>query len=302
MGLGSKKCSARIAHDAEGTQERPPNGSLPEEVRIAQKAISEVTEERERLYRRALAGAGIALLVGGLLMAVSLFVLGLAVVVATLLGLLVAGSVSAARHVDVRPAYDVAASAAAGVGETVRTHRPHPQVRRHARGIARRAKASAARVPRSPEAVVGSMYRVGLLQVRSLDPRRRAEALNQLGARLRRDGDPELAAEQHRAALEIIRDLGDQRAEALTLNNLGLALAHSGADRAAVEYLEQAVDVLRSLGDEEHEGQAIANLGLVYRRQGQTDEAATLFQEALGKLPPASPAHRLVEEEIRRAG
>jgi tetratricopeptide (TPR) repeat protein len=87
----------------------------------------------------------------------------------------------------------------------------------------------------------------------------------------------------------------------MTLNNLGLALANTGAEQAAVQYLEQAVDVLRELGDEEHEGQAIANLGLVYRRQGQGDEAAILFQEALEKLPPASPAYRQVEEELRRA-
>ena len=98
------------------------------------------------------------------------------------------------------------------------------------------------------------MYRAGLLKLHSVDPSQRAQELNQLGAQLRRDGDPEQAAERHRAALQIVRDLGDQQAEAQTLNNLGLALAPSGADEAAVEYLEQAVDVLREIGDDEHEG------------------------------------------------
>ena len=261
-----------------------------------------MTEDRERLYRRVLAAAGIALLVAGLLTALSLVVLGLAVFLATVLALLVAGTVSLARRVDVEPAWEAAASSTAAAARAVRDHAPRPRARQRARGVATRAKASAARVPRSPEALVGSMYRVGLLKVHSVDPGRLAQELNQLGARLRRDGDPEQAAEQHRAALEIVRDLGDQRAEAMTLNNLGLALAHSGADGAAVEYLEQAVDVLRELGDEEHEGQAIANLGLVYRRQGQADEAVTLFQEALEKLPPSSPAHRRIEQELRRAG
>jgi tetratricopeptide (TPR) repeat protein len=146
------------------------------------------------------------------------------------------------------------------------------------------------------------MYRAQLLRLRPLDPGRLARELNERGARLRREGAPAQAAAQHREALAIVRDLGDQRAEALTLNNLGLALAHTGAEQAAVEYLEQAVDVLHELGDEEHEGHVIANLGVVYRRQGQGDEAATLFQEALEKLPPASPAYRQVEEELRRAG
>lgn len=261
-----------------------------------------MTEDRERLYRRVLAAAGIALLVAGLLMALSLVVLGLAVIVVTMLALLGAGTVSLTRRVDVTPALEAIASSTGAAGRGVRAHVPRPRVRQRARGVAHRARASAAKVPRSPEAVVGSMYRVGLLQVRSIDPGRRAQELNELGARLRREGDPEQAAEQHREALEIVRDLGDQRAEALTLNSLGLALAHSGAEHAALEYLEQAVDVLRELGDEEHEGQAIANLGLVYRRQGQADEAATLFQEALEKLPPSSAAHRRIEEELRRAG
>jgi len=260
-----------------------------------------MTEDRERVYRRVLAAAGLVLLVSGLLMALSLVVLGLAIFAATVLALLVAGTASLAHRVDVTPALEAAASLTAATGRTVRARTPQPRVRKGARNLATRAKASAAKVPRSPEAVMGSMYRVGLLRVQPLDPSRLAQELNELGARLRREGDPEQAAEQHRAALDIVRDLGDQRAEAMTLNNLGLALASSGAERAAVEYLERAVDVLRQLGDEEHEGQAIANLGLVYRRQGQADEAATLFQEALQKLPPASPAYRQVEKELARA-
>ena len=109
------------------------------------------------------------------------------------------------------------------------------------------------------------------------------------------------AAEQHRVALEIIRDLGDEQAEALTLNSLGLALAQGGAEAEAVEHLEQARDVLHALGDQVHEGQVIANLGLVYRRQGESEQASVLFQEALDRLPPDSSAYRHVMEELLRA-
>ena len=132
------------------------------------------------------------------------------------------------------------------------------------------------------------------------DPQQEARRLNEHGALLRREGNYELAAEQHRAALAIVRDLGDRQAEALTLNNLALALAHTGVP-TALQHFEQSLVVLRELGDEEHEGQVIANLGFVHRRQGRSEEADTLLHEALDKLPPGSSAYRHVEEQLRRA-
>lgn len=288
----------------------------------AQIASSAVTEDRQRLHRRVVAAVALALLFAGLLMALSLVLVGLAILALTVVVLLGAGTVSLVRRVDTRPALEFMATSTATASRAGR--RRGARLRgwtagapRRTRGVTKRAfdrtagiRGWTAGAPRRTRGFatgafdrsVSGMYRVGLIKRQSLDPRERAHALNQRGARLRREGNAEEAAEQHRAALDIVRDLGDQRAEALTLNNLGLALAHTGAERAALEYLEQAVGVLRELGDEEHEGQAIANLGLVYRRWGLGDVAATLFQEALEKLPPASPAYRQVEEELRRAG
>jgi tetratricopeptide (TPR) repeat protein len=133
----------------------------------------------------------------------------------------------------------------------------------------------------------------------AVDRQRQARRLNELGAQLRRRGNHELAAEQHRFALAIVRDLGDRRAEALTLNNLALALAHTGAG-AALQHFEQSLRVFRELGDVEHEGRVIANLGLVHRRQGRSEEAEHLLHEALDKLPRGSSAYRQVEEQLRR--
>jgi tetratricopeptide (TPR) repeat protein len=76
---------------------------------------------------------------------------------------------------------------------------------------------------------------------------------------------------------------------------------HGGSEDEAVQHLEEARDVLRDLGDEEYEARVIANLGLVHRRQGHDDEAASLLNEALGKLAPESQAYRQVEEELLRA-
>jgi hypothetical protein len=130
---------------------------------------------------------------------------------------------------------------------------------------------------------------------------RQARRLNALGAQLRRQGEPEQAAEQHLVALEIVRDLGDEQAEAMTLNNLALALAQGGEEAKAVEHLEHAREVLHELGDEEHEAQVIANLGIVHRRQGRADVAEMLLHEALQKLQPESTAYRQVERELLRA-
>ena len=130
---------------------------------------------------------------------------------------------------------------------------------------------------------------------------RHALQLNQLGAQLRRRGDYERAAKQHRVALAIVRDLGDERAEALTLNNLALALAQAGAQAEAVQHLEQALVVLRKLGDREHEWRVLANLGVVHRRQGHSEQAVNLLHAALDRLHPEWSAYRQVEEELRRA-
>jgi tetratricopeptide (TPR) repeat protein len=134
----------------------------------------------------------------------------------------------------------------------------------------------------------------------ALDRRHQALRLNELGAELRRSGNYKLAAEQHRAALAIVRDVGDRRAEALTLNNLALALAHTG-DATALQHFEQSLVVLRELGDEEHEGRVIANLGFVHRRQGRSEEAENLLHAALDKLPPDSSAYHQVEKQLSRA-
>jgi tetratricopeptide (TPR) repeat protein len=134
----------------------------------------------------------------------------------------------------------------------------------------------------------------------AVDRQQQALRLNELGVQLRHRGDYELAAEQHRAALAIVRDLGDRRAEALTLNNLALALAHTGI-AAALPHFEQSLVVLRELGDEEDEGRVIANLGFVHRREGRSEEAENLLHAALDKLPPESSAYRQVEEQLSRA-
>jgi hypothetical protein len=129
---------------------------------------------------------------------------------------------------------------------------------------------------------------------------REVDRLNAVGARMRRAGAAEAAIERHRAALAIVRELGDRRAEALTLNNVALALVGSDAD-GAVTHFEQAASILHELGDDQREGQVIANMGIAHRRRGDAEEADRLLEAALMKLDPDTPEHRLVERQLRRA-
>jgi len=128
-----------------------------------------------------------------------------------------------------------------------------------------------------------------------------AGRLNGRGIELRRQGDPAAAAEAHRAALGIVRSVGDRGTEAMTLNNLGLALGHAGDEQAAIDQFDEAATILREIDDEHHEGQVLANLGLLHGRSGRHEQAVYCLEEALGKLNRDSRAFQHVEEQLRRA-
>jgi tetratricopeptide (TPR) repeat protein len=274
-----------------------------------------VTEDRERLGARLPALAGLWFLLSGLLLVLSLVVVALVSFAALFLFLLVVGGRSAARRFQVGEAVthglvtttDAAARGGRrlhGLGIRQRARRLDTYVGRRLTQLGSDARVRAARAPRRGAELLASAlqaYARAVYRLNAVGRRRRAVQLNELGAQLRRQGDPVHAAEQHRVALEIVRDLGDEQAEALTLNSLGLALAQGGAEEEAVEHLEQARNVLHALGDDVHEGQVIANLGLVYRRQGESEQASVLFQEALDRLPPGSSAYHHVMEELLRA-
>ena len=131
------------------------------------------------------------------------------------------------------------------------------------------------------------------------DPTRNTRRVDStsFGAQLRRDREYERAAEQHRAALAIVRELDDPRTEALTLNNLALALVHTGSVSVAVENFEQALVLLRISATKGTRDRWIANLGFVRRRQGRDEDARSLLTAALDKLPWSRPAYR----QVRRA-
>ena len=93
-------------------------------------------EDQERL-RRILAATGMALLLAGLLMALSLVFVGLAIFALTAAALLVAGGVSLARRMDVRPALEFVAESTTTTSRAVRRRAPRPPLL----GLQRRARA-----------------------------------------------------------------------------------------------------------------------------------------------------------------
>jgi tetratricopeptide (TPR) repeat protein len=279
--------------------------------------------DREQLRRRVLAFAGIWFLVAGMLAALGVTI----VLLASLAVVLVVGVVVAAlwliRRYELGRAIRVARPsierASERVGPSIKqaSGKVRPSIER-ASGKVTPSIEQASRKLRTSFDELDAGQRLGRLANRAAqqarhalevrprppaapDPRRQARRLNEAGAQLRREGDYEGAAEQHRSALAIVRELDDPRTEALTLNNLALALVHTGSVSVAVEHFEQALVLLREVGDERHEGQVIANLGFVRRRQGRDEDARSLLTAALDKLPPESSAYRQVEEQLRRA-
>ena len=298
-----------------------------------------MTEDQQRFALRLVALGGLWLLVSGLLLALSFVTLALTAFALLLMVVIALGTVAFLRRVDLGERVWAVATSAARAGERFDERRQELEVRRRVRRVAtpigRGAAATPALAASGSQAAERALKRLGvrirdaaavapdrlsdfsdralrayalvahrltLVAWRLLGERRRDEALrlNELGAELRRRGDHERAAEQHRVALEIARGVGDEQAEALTLNSLALALAQGGAEAEAVEHLEQALVVLRELGDVKHEARVMANLGIVHRRQGRGDEAVMLLHEALEKLPPESRAYLQVKQELGR--
>jgi tetratricopeptide (TPR) repeat protein len=245
----------------------------------------------EHQRRRALAFGGLWLLLAGMLAALGVWIFFVASVALALAG----GLAFAAFTVFSR---DRAQERMHGLARSVQHASRSLDGRVAELDLRRRVRSSAGVASRRTRDFADARRR----KPAEADHNRRARRLNRIGAELRRARHYDEAADQHRAALAIVRELGDTRAEALTLNNLALALVHTeGGVPAAIEAFEQALTLLRELGDDELEGQVIANLASVRRRQGRDEDAESLLTAALDKLPPESPAYRQVEEQLRRA-
>jgi hypothetical protein len=303
-------------------------------------SLSRRSAEGDLVRRRVVAGAALAVLVSGLLIAVGLtsavvvfwIVVGAVVVIAGAAAAFgsrspelrtraaVWGPGARSRGGSVR-AEAARVSRAAGRGIRVGTGEAWmlgmaaaTQLRARAPAVAGRSVDAGSRAGgwiASTSRAATARTRVATEKVRreaalhratdSSDRMREALQLNAEGTRRRRSESYDEAVELHERALGILREVGDQRAVALTLNNLALAVSHVDGDRTAIGLFEEAASILHELGDEEHEGRVIANLGLTHRRHGRREQSDNVLQLALTKLAPASREYRTVEAELRRA-
>jgi tetratricopeptide (TPR) repeat protein len=265
--------------------------------------LDHLPDERNRT--RLAAGVGVGLLLAGLLVAI-----GLGLVVLAVAGVAIAfyGGRFARRALETRR-HAIRA-------RTQRTLRAVRAVGSRAKPVARtsvdrlrvttrtalvegerRSAAAAAVMKTAAERARES----ATAKARAHDLRKEALRLNTAGSSYRRTGDAERAIAKHGEALELVRHAGDRLGEALTLNNLGLALGAAGDDEAAIAHFEQAHEVARDLAAPQYDGLIAANLATAYRRRGHDAEATRFLQVALEKLPPDSGAYHRVEEQLTRA-
>ena len=247
-----------------------------------------VPNQRDR--NRIAAGAGLVFVLAGLLIAIGLGVVVLAIAALTV-GFF--GGRAAIRTVRARTHPRRTAASLRSLG-----HKAKPLARSSADRIRTTTKtvvaeAHAAGTRFSAQRAATSRERYGL--------QKEALRLNTAGSDARRHGDPRRAAELHLEALEVVRELGDRTAEALTLNNLALALGAAGDTDAEIARFVEAHAVACALDEPKYEGLIAANLATAYRRRGHDEQAVRFLHVALEKLPPSSGAYHRVEEELRHA-
>jgi tetratricopeptide repeat protein len=264
--------------------------------------------------QRLIAGAGLAVLVAGLLTAV-----GLGVLVIFALAVVLAGGIGIALALGVLGNRE----RLLGLGRVLRTaavrmrvrtaewlHRMAPRARlfgvfvvRQARVGLRHGVAAAVESRRLSAAAAARGKRLGGAGVRSA--RERAPGLAALGsdvatraARHVADAGRSAAVETRRIAEHLHREVSpaddreiDRRREALELNAAGTKLRRDGYYDEAAELHDGALQILRELHDRHSLALTLNNLALALSQTGRVDQAVGLFEES------ASILHELGDEE-----
>lgn len=114
---------------------------------------------------------------------------------------------------------------------------------------------------------------------------------NGLGMIALRRGQFSQAEELFRNELSAI-DEPSGAPRAIVLNNIGVAIREQGRPAEAEPFLKQAVEHGEAAfgPNHFHPANATKNLGQVYQMMGRSDEAARLYETAIGRFEKASPA------------
>jgi tetratricopeptide (TPR) repeat protein len=106
-------------------------------------------------------------------------------------------------------------------------------------------------------------------------------ALTGLGMTATEMGDYQSAPQLFAEALEITRQLKDERSQADVLRNLGWAAMRPGDYQLAKGYLEEALSLFRKLNHEVGLASTLSGLGEMALRQGDLKRARSLVEESL---------------------
>ncbi|HJP73875.1 MAG TPA: NB-ARC domain-containing protein [Pseudonocardiaceae bacterium] len=125
------------------------------------------------------------------------------------------------------------------------------------------------------------------------DRRAEASALRSLALLHARFGERAEAVAEHEAAVEILRELGQDRARALSLIDLGLTLLELGRPFQAADRLTEARHAFSRLTatDEFNEARADAALGAALAGTGSVFEARALLADALRRFMAQQADH-----------
>ena len=97
-------------------------------------------------------------------------------------------------------------------------------------------------------------------------------------------GAPEKARPYYLEALDLLRDLQDDRALGILYNNLALQEAREGQWEQAVTSFKQALDYHRIVGNEEGLAVTYSQLGKCFLDQGDLTQGGALPEQRLGTL------------------
>jgi DNA-binding CsgD family transcriptional regulator/tetratricopeptide (TPR) repeat protein len=133
------------------------------------------------------------------------------------------------------------------------------------------------------------------------DQRSVANLLNNLGTLIERQGDPAIAHAMYTEAYQLLTDLGDRSRSSAVLMNIATIAMSQGALDRARDELEKALAIKQELRDELGIAQALHNLGMVHDASENPDAALDFFEQSL-QMFEALGDQRLVATTLNSIG
>lgn len=101
------------------------------------------------------------------------------------------------------------------------------------------------------------------------------------------------SAGNYMKAMELSKDIGDQRSRALCLEGLGHVHRDMGDYKMAFEFFNESLKLAREMGDRPLESSALIGLANIHNCEGDLEEAVIKFQDAIDILAPLGPSAQL---------